>query len=399
MAQQTADVIIIGGGITGTSAAYQLALRGQRVILLEKTAIAAGGTGRTGGILRQHYSNTITARMAMLSLKVWADFDNVVGGEVGFQRTGALFIVDKRDEEGLKANIALQKGVGINTDFLDADSLRELVPYLNVEDLGGGAYEPDAGCADGSMAANAFAKRARDLGASVLQGVKVTRILTQGSRVTGVETDQGEFSAPVVINAAGPWGAVLAETVGYDVPVEASRHQISVFRQPEGTLPKGHPMIGDFVQGFYMRPETGRISLAGSLEATEAAHRVDPDNYVETVDMDFNADMAERTEHRMPLMGEASVGKGWAGLYDVSPDWSPVLGRMPGLDGFVCAFGWSGSGFKMGPVVGEMLADLATGEQRCPIDPHIFRFERFAEGDLVKGQYAYSIIGCRWGRR
>ncbi|MBE2268650.1 MAG: FAD-binding oxidoreductase [Anaerolinea sp.] len=393
MAQQSADVIIIGGGITGTSAAYQLALQGHSVILLEKGYIAAGGTGRTGGIIRQHYSNETTASMALRALKVWSDFDNVVGGDPGFRRYGALFAVGKSDLDGLKSNIALQQRVGINVQFLDPDGIREVAPYLNVDDLGGGAYEPDAGCADGAMAANAFAKRARELGATVLQGVEVTDVIAENGRVTGVNTTQGVFSAAVVVNAAGPWGTRIAKTVGYEVPVDASRHQIAVFQQPPDTLADGHPVVADFAQGFYFRPETGRLTLAGSIEASEAAHHVDPDHYVETVDMEFNADMAERTEHRVPLMGDARVGKGWAGLYDVSLDWHPILGRMPGLDGFICAFGWSGSGFKMGPVTGELIADLVTGEQRCPIDPHIFRFERFAEGALVRGQYNYSIIG------
>ncbi len=392
MAQQTADVIVIGGGITGTSAAYQLALRGHRVTLLEKSYLAAGGTGRTVGLVRQHYSNEITARMALRSLHVWRDFEEAVGGDVGWVPTGALFIVGLHDQEGLKANIALQRQVGINTQFLDAQAVRALAPYLNIEDIGGGAYEPDSGCADGVMATNAYASRAKDLGATIAQGVEVTAINSAGGRVTGVKTTQGDYSAPVVINAAGPWGARLALSAGFETPVEASRHQVAVFQRPE-SLAAQHPFIGDFVQGFYLRPETGRLTLSGSLEASEAANKVDPDHYAETVDMEFTIEMAEHTEHRVPAMGEAEIRKGWAGLYDVTPDWHPILGRMPGLEGFICAYGWSGSGFKMAPVVGEMIADLVTGEKRCPIDPHPFRFERFAEGDLVRGRYSYSIIG------
>jgi sarcosine oxidase subunit beta len=175
--------------------------------------------------------------------------------------------------------------------------------------------------------------------------------------------------------------------------VEVSRHQVAVFQRPETLASPQHPFIGDFVQGFYLRPETGRLTLSGSLEVSEAVNKVDPDHYAETVDMEFNLDMAERTERRVPAMGEAEIRKGWAGLYDVTPDWHPIIGRMPGLEGFICAYGWSGSGFKMGPVVGEMIADLATGEQHCPIAPHLFRFERFAEGDLVTGRYSYSIMG------
>ncbi len=393
MTQQTADVIIIGGGITGTSAAYQLALQGHQVILLEKSFIAAGGTGRTGGIIRQHYSNETTARMALRSLKVWRDFDAVVGGDPGWVQTGALFLVNRRDMAGLKANMAMQQSVGIRTDFVDVQALCELAPYLNVADLVGAAYEPDAGCADGAMAANAYAKRARDLGAELLQGVEVTAITAEAGHITGVETTAGAFSAPVVVNAAGPWGTRLALALGYDTPVVASRHQIAAFRQP-ANMPEGnHAIILDFAQGFYVRPETGHLSLAGSVEASEAANHVDPDHFTESVDMNFNIEMAEHTEHRIPAMSEAHIGKGWSGLYDVSLDWHPILGAMPGLEGFICAYGWSGSGFKMGPVVGEIIADLVTGEHRCPIDPHLFRFERFAENDLVHGQYEYSIIG------
>jgi len=392
MASPTADVIIIGGGITGTSAAFQLSQRGYRVILLEKRTLASGGTGRTVGLVRQHYSNETTASMALRALQVWQDFPNAVGGEAGWVRTGALFIVSPHDVNGLRENIALQTRLGIRTEFLDARAVQELAPYLNVDDIGAGAYEPDAGYADGAMATHAYASRARELGANIIQGVAVTGIHVEAGRVTGVETTQGRYSAPVVVNAAGPWAAPLTLQLGYNTPVEPSRHQVAVFRRP-GTLSAEHPFIGDFIQGFYLRSETGHLTLAGSLQVEEAEHKADPDNYPETVDLDFSIEMAEQTEHRVPAMAEAELRKGWAGLYDVTPDWHPIISRMPGLEGLVCAYGFSGSGFKMAPVVGEMIADLATGERRCPIDPHPFRVERFAEGDLVRGRYAYSIMG------
>jgi glycine/D-amino acid oxidase-like deaminating enzyme len=393
MSDHTADVIIIGGGITGTSTAYQLALRGHSVILLEKKHFGAGSTGRTGGIIRQHYSNEITARMAHRALKVWEDFDNVVGGDVGFVKTGVAFIVGHDDIDGMNANVELQRGVGINVDLLDSDALKEIAPYINVEDIGAGAYEPDGGYADGALATTAYANRARDLGAILKQGVAVTAIKGQSGKVTGVDTTDGVYSAPVIINAAGPWGTRLAATAGFDTPAEPSVHQISVFHQPPELHADGHIVIGDFMRGFYLRPETGSLTLAGSIDPAEAENKADPDNYNETVTMDFNLEMADHTEHRIPGMANAHVGKGWAGLYTVTPDWHPIMGHMPGLEGFICAYGFSGSGFKMGPVVGEMVADLAIGERLCPIDPHPFRFERFAEGDLIRGKYAYSIVG------
>lgn len=393
MDQHTADVIIIGGGITGTSAAYQLARRGYRVTLLEKSHLAAGGTGRTVGLVRQHYSNETTVRMALHSLRVWQNFEQIVGGDVGWTPTGALFIVGPHNIDQLKANIALQHQVGVKTEYLDQQAVHDLAPYLNVDDIGGAAYEPDAGCADGPLATAAYANRATALGATIVQGVEVTAICAAAGRVTGVETTQGEVSGPVVINAAGPWGAQLSGSLGYDTLVEVSRHQVAAFQRPEELAAIQHPFIGDFVQGFYLRPETGRLTLSGSLDAAEAAHKVDPDRLVDTVDMDFNIAMADFTEHRMPAMGHAEIRKGWAGLYDVTPDWHPIISAMPGLEGYICAYGWSGSGFKMAPIVGEMIADLATGEHQCAIDPHLFRFERFAEQDLVQGGYAYSIMG------
>ena len=191
MAQQTADVIIIGGGITGVSTAYQLARRGYRAILLEKKYLAAGGTGRTIGLVRQHYSNEITARMALRSWQVWHDFEHTVGGDVGWVQTGALFIVGPHDLDGLKANIALQQEIGISTQFLDAQGVRTLAPYLNVDDIGGGAYEPGSGVADGAMATAAYANAAKTLGATIRQGVEVTAIRVEGGRITGVETLAG----------------------------------------------------------------------------------------------------------------------------------------------------------------------------------------------------------------
>jgi sarcosine oxidase, subunit beta len=390
----TADVLIIGGGITGASAAYQIALRGYKVILLEKTHLGAGSTGLTGGIIRQHYSNEVTARMAFRSVQVWNDFDNVVGGEIGWVQTGGFFVVGPDDVPSLKAVIALQQGVGIDTQFLDADAIREAAPFMNVADIGGGAYEPGTGYADGAMSTNAYAKRAKDLGAVIRQGIEVTAITKESGRVTGVETTDGRFSAPVVVNAAGPWGARLALGAGFDTPAEVSSHEIAVFHQPENTvIPDPHALIIDFSKAIYLRSETGRLMLAGDIDEAAAQNIVDPDNYSTSVSMDFNIHRAERTEHRIPIMSEARIGKGWAGLYTVTPDWHPIISHMPGLTGFICAYGFSGSGYKMGPVVGEMIADLALAEKKCPIDPHPFRVQRFAENDLIRGQYNYGIIG------
>ncbi len=385
---KTADVIIIGGGISGCSAAYQLARRGARVCLLEKSHLAAGSTGRTVGIIRQHYSNEVTARMALRSLRVWQDFEQVIGGDAGFVNSGVIFAVGPHEREKMAANVAMQRGVGIRVELLDIESLREVAPELNGADFGGIAYEPEGGYADGALAAAAFARRATDEGAEIRQGITVRRILTEQGRAIGVETEDGTMHAPVVINAAGPWAAQLTAQLGTQTPAQASRHQVAVFQQPPGSALAGHPFVADFVHHFYTRGETGALTLAGSLDPREAEDVVgDPDHYNESVSMDFNAEMADLTVARLPAMAEAHVGKGWVGLYTVTPDWHPIIGPLPGTEGLILAYGFSGSGFKMGPVVGEMLADLALGERQCPIDPAPFRLQRFAEGELFRGGY------------
>lgn len=391
---QTADVVVIGGGIMGTSTAFHLAQRGvKNILLLEKTFLGAGSTGRTGGIIRQHYSLEVTARMAMRALKTWEAFDERVGGESGFVRTGVVFIASHADKEGMAASVALQQSVGIRTELLDGEALREIAPYLATEDVGAASYEPDGGHADGSLACNSFAAAARRLGATVKQGVEVTGIRLAGGRVAGVETSEGAVDAPVVVNTAGPWGARLAKMVGLDVPAEPSRHQIASFVQPKDFQKPTHVVVGDFVNGHYMRPETGSLTLAGSLLDDTSDAVPNPDSYNTEVDRPFIEDMVERSANRMPDLERGGVQGGWAGLYTVTPDWHAIIDRIEDVPGFVLGLGFSGSGFKMGPVVGEMLADLATGQQACPIDPTPFRLSRFAEGAPLRGAYSYSIAG------
>ncbi len=215
---QTADVIVIGGGIMGTATAYHLAVQGVRVILFEKEYLGSGSTGLTGGIIRQHYSVETSARMALRAVQVWNNFDEMVGGEVGFEKTGVVFLTGPDGAAGMAANVAMQQALGIRTELLDGDGLREILPYLHTEDIGAAAYEPDGGFADGTLACSAYAARARDHGGKVRQGVAVTGIRVSGGRVVGVDTVEGPVDAPVVVNTAGPWGPALARDVGIKSP-------------------------------------------------------------------------------------------------------------------------------------------------------------------------------------
>ncbi len=389
---QTFDVVIIGGGIMGCSAAFQLARRGLKVALLEKETIGAGPTGQSSAIIRQHYSNELTARMALRSLRVFQNFAEEVGGECGFTQTGFVMMVDAKDKAGLEANIALQKRVGIQTELLAPEAVREIIPGMATADLTAVAYEPESGYADPYLTVASFAAAARRHGAQIFQNTAVTNIRMQGGKAVGVDTAVDAFDAPLVLNCAGAWSAGLAQMVGRELPVNACRVQVSFFRRPPAEAAP-HPVVADFIHAVYFRAETGGLTLVGLIDPGEAEAVVDPDNFRAGLDDDFILESGERLMARWPAMGQSQSTGGYASLYAITPDWHPIVDELlPGSGLYTCS-GFSGHGFKLGPAVGLMLADLVTGVSDPLFDAGMFRYGRFAENDPVRGQYEYSIVG------
>lgn len=391
---QTFDAIIIGAGIMGCSTAFQLAQRGLKVAVLEKGSVGAGSTGKSSAIIRQHYSNELTARMALYSLRVFQNFDAAVGGReaCGFTRTGFVALVAAKDRAGLEANVALQQRLGIRTELLSPESLRELMPGVETGDLVAAAYEAESGYADPYLTVNAYAQAARRRGAKLFLETEVTGIRFAGGRVVGVDTPAGPFDAPLVLNCAGPWGARVAKMAGREAPINSCRVQVAFFRRPAG-YEAAHPVVADFIRATYFRAETGQLTLVGLVDPAEADAVVDPDNYNEQLDRDFVLDVGERLVGRYPPLERSQSAGGYAALYAITPDWHPIVDEAPAGSGcFICA-GFSGHGFKLGPAVGVMAADLLTGASQPEFDPHLFRFSRYAENEPVRGQYEYSIAG------
>ncbi|HEX9728053.1 MAG TPA: FAD-dependent oxidoreductase [Gemmatimonadales bacterium] len=389
---ETFDAVIIGAGIMGCSGAYQLARRGMRVVVLEKNGICSGGTGRSSSIIRQHYSNELTARMALHSLRVFQRFDEAVGGDAGFRETGFVAIAAANNSAGLAANVALQQSLGIRTTLVGREELREILPDTEVDDLVAGAFESESGYADPHLTTLAYADAARRHGAMIVPYNEVTGIRFTGGRVQGVDTRAGPFDAPMVINCAGPWGARVAALAGVVVPIDACRVQVGVFAH-DAAQARTHPVVLDFVHGTYIRPETGNLTLAGLIDPAEANAVVDPDDYPEHSDAEFDAELVERLLRRFRFMEGAGLRQGFASLYGVTPDWHPIMDELPAGSGCYLCAGFSGHGFKLGPAVGSMLADMVTAEAASGFDWTVFRASRYAAQTPVRGQYEYSIAG------
>src|SRR5690349_10268684 len=279
---ETADILIIGGGVMGASIAYHLAKQGgSRVVLLEREAICNGTTGRSGAIVRQHYSNDFTIRMAKESLHVFERFADLVGGDCGFVTTGMLVLADEQSKAALSANVGMQQEQGVNTKLISPAEVAEVAPGFSSEGVALACYEADAGVADPMATTSSFAQRAKDHGASIIEGIAVTRILAEGERVVGVETSQGTFSAPDVVVAANVWSLALVQPLGISLPIIATRHPMLVLRRPHdsGGRMGMHAVCLDILHAVYLRPDQGGVTLVGSAKDVLLAS--DPDNYAQ----------------------------------------------------------------------------------------------------------------------
>jgi glycine/D-amino acid oxidase-like deaminating enzyme len=374
---QTADVAIVGGGVTGASIAFHLARAGvRRVALLERRFLASGGTGRSVGIIRQLYPTLETTRMVRRSLTVFQHFAEAVGGTAGFVDCGALIGVSPAMRPTLERTLALQQAAGVRAEIIAPADLGRIEPRIDASGLGAVLWEPESGYGDPSAVTAAYADAARQRGVTIRQDAEVVGIEVRDGRVAGVTTASGtRIATPVVVNAAGLWSPRVARLAGVHLPIVVGRHPVFVIeRGPR--FGGAHPVYLDLAGGSYARPESGGLTLTGSLTDDEAQHPMDPEGLGADVSLDEAAPVLERTGRALPSLADSAYRRGWAGAFDITPDWMPILDRTP-IAGFYVAAGMSGHGFKLAPAVGEMMAALITGAEP-PVEMTPFRLDRFA---------------------
>ena len=388
---RTADAVIVGGGVTGCSLAFQLAGLGmKRVVVLERRFVGSGGTGRSVGIIRQLYPTPETTQMVTRSLGVFERFGDAVGGEAGFIRSGVLIGVSAAMRPSLEKTLALQRALGVTAEILEPSGLERIEPSIDPSALGAVLYEPGSGYGDPSAVTAGYADAARKRGVVIEQGQEVTAIRRSGGRVTGVTTASGvEIDAAIVVNAAGLWSPALARLAGVELPIIIGRHPVFVLERDPG-FGRAHMVYLDLAGGSYVRPETGGFTLTGSLVDDETQHPMDPELLGSEPGFDEAEAALERTSRAVPKLAEARYARGWAGAFDITPDWMPILDESP-LGGFFIAAGMSGHGFKLAPAVGEMMAALITGSPP-PVSPAPFRLSRFA-GRAAAGTFVSSYLG------
>jgi sarcosine oxidase, subunit beta len=374
---RTADVVVIGGGAIGASTAFHLTSVGVRnVLLVERRHLAAGATGKSGALIRMHYTNEAESRLAVESLKIFRDFDSVVGGSCGFEAVGFLQLVGPEYREALRRNVARQQRLAIDTREVSLDDTRALLPGIELAGVGAVAYEPGSGFADPTATAYAFAAAARRAGATIASHCEALRVVTEAGRVVAVETSQGRVATRAVVIAAGAWAQPLLQPFGLDWGLMPYRIQVSIFRWPAG-FGHRHPAIIDATQKSWFRPE----GVAGTLIGVElgSAH-ADPEKYDEPVDAAYVAGCRAALATRLPAFEDAPMRGGWAGMIMMSPDGRPIIERVGAVDGLWVMAGDSGTSFKTSPAIGRCLAEWITTGAPTTADLAPFSSRRFAEG-------------------
>ena len=384
---KTADIVIIGAGVMGASIAFHLARRNAgQIAVIDKDHVGRGASGRSSALVRMHYSFPPEVQLALVSLRMFEHWREVVGEPGDFRKTGFVRIVHSNETERLKQNVEMQQGLGVNVLLIGREELQELEPDWRVDEVELAAYEPDSGYGDGAGVANDFLSRARDLGATYIPRTTVTALHLKDGKIRGVSTPDGVIESPKVILATGAWTRPLLQQVGYDLPIETEFHQVAILKNAPGMKGGGSACI-DSVTATYFRSDAHDKFLVGDFYGQRP---VDPDSFPQRASDEQLEEIIERCSRRVPKLENAEVLRGVTGVYDMTPDSRPLLGEISGIPGlYVCA-GFSGMGFKISPAIGLVMSELILDGLAKTVDITAFRPGRFAEGKPVKAEFEYK---------
>jgi sarcosine oxidase subunit beta len=374
--KKTAEIVIIGGGISGLATAFNLASRGMKdVVVVEKDYLMSGSTGRCGAGVRQQWGTEMNCALSKASCEIFENINEILDyeGDIEFKQGGYLLMaITEKEVEQFKKNIELQHRMGINSVLLTPQEALEIVPELNIEGILACAFHQKDGHANPFHTMVAYAEAAKRHGVEIYTYTEVTGIDVQGGRVKGVQTNRGYISTDKILIAAGAWSRHVGELAGVEVPVRPERHQILV-TEPVNPILK--PMIMSFAGNIYLQQEPGGEFIMGFGPAEH-------ETYTTTSTWDFIETMCKKATHYLPYMKNVRVVRQWAGLYEMSPDAQPILGKAEEVEGVYLATGFSGHGFMFGPITGQLMAEYILGlPTTIPIDR--MDVGRFKRGELI----------------
>jgi sarcosine oxidase subunit beta len=380
---RTADIVIIGGGVMGASAAYHLAKRGVKdIVLLEKEEFfGTGATGRCAGGVRYQFSTEINVMLSLESLPMIERFKDEIGQDVNYRQCGYLLIATtEKDTTIFRHNVEMQNRLGVQTQFLSGDEVHARLPLMKFEDALAGTFHHKDGIVDPNSVVAGYISAAQRLGARALTRAEVTGIRVHGGEVEAVETTQGVIQTRTVLNAAGPWAGVIAEMAEVQLPIVPVRRQMFTTNELK-EIPEDFPFVIDFAQSLYFHRE-GDGLLIGMSNQHESP------GFDQSVDEDFELENFEAALERMPLLERASRASHWAGLYEVTPDAHPIFGGSP-VKGFTLCAGFSGHGFMHGPVAGKLMTEYILDGTFSTVDVSMLDLDRFEEERLIK---EYNVV-------
>jgi len=378
----TADVVIIGGGIVGSSIAYQLTSAGcKNVLVIEReTAQGKGSTGKSMGGVRAQFATPVNIQMSLYSIPFYAQFEETMGHPSGYNPQGYLFVATKQSHlDYLRANFERQKALGLKTaEFVDAAYIAKMLPGLRADDVVGGSFCSTDGFVDPYSAMTGFMSRAIDQGATLWKNTEVVGISLDEHGIAAVKTKRGDVSTRKIVNAAGAWAAQVAKLAGLDLPVEPLRRML-VPSEPFEEFPHSSPMVIDMSTGFHFRPEGRGFLLAWNDPEETTGFKTDFEN-------SFIEKILTRAADRVPAFETLPINpkRAWAGLYEMTPDHHSILGPVDSVPGFFLANGFSGHGVMHAPATGKIVSDLILNGKTDVVDNvSVLRFDRFAQGELL----------------